>query len=235
MTNKKLSVEEIKAVAEAAITARQKATNAKTALEDAGGTDEVLTEALQKAETEATVAEAAAAALSQAPNPDTSKKAEKLLRKQGIIKRELEKLGVEDDDDEDDEDDEDDIDDAAPVTHGDLKRMQARAARQTAVQMADAIGDEGQREAVRAALKRVVASNNPEEDFDAAVAIASRERNEKILEEDGRRGTVRRVATRTGAAPLVEEVFTPTAEEQMFMRAPFNLGKKEILAARGKA
>lgn len=237
MEQKKLSVEEIKAVAETAIAAKQAVADAKKALEDAGGDDESLIQALKDAETAATAAEAAAKALSQAPtlNGETERKKQKLLRKKGFINKELKSLGVEDEeeDDDDEEEDEDDLD--RPLTHRDLQRIQAKNARKTTLEMADAIEDEDQREAVKAALRMVVATGDPEVDFGNAVAIANRERNDKILEEVGRRGTVRTARTKTGAAARIEAEFTPTADEAVYMRPPFNLTKKDILEARAKA
>lgn len=239
--SKKLSVEETKAVAEAAITARQKATDAKAALESAGGADEALQTALDEAETAATAAEAAATALSQNPNPDDGKdkKIKKLKRKQGFIARELEELGADDEDDEGDDDEEDDVledlEDSTPLTVGAYKRIQAKGARETALQMVKAIEDEEDREAVRAALKSVVVSGDPDADFKKAVAIANADRNSKVLEELARTGNARRAPTRTGAAPKkAAEPFVATALEQSYMKA-FNLTEKDILAAREKA
>src|SRR5262245_43181244 len=93
----KLSVEQIKAVAEAAITARQKASDAKKAADEAGGADEALNNAAAQAEKEATEAVQKAEALSQQPaagdDPENARKRAKLKRKQGIIAQQLKDLG----------------------------------------------------------------------------------------------------------------------------------------------
>lgn len=237
MPNKKLSVEEIKQIAEAAIGARTKANEAKKAAEDAGGADEALNAAVAEADKAAVDAESVAQALSQSPVVDPAKKVTKLLKKQRSISKALKELGVDEDeeDDEGDEDDEDDIgDDDKPVTFGDLKRINASKARKTALDMADAIPDAADKTAVVAALKRLVPSEDPEKDFKEAVAIANVERNSKVLEEVARKGITRTRPTGTGAAPLREEIVELTSEEKKWTRPPFNLSEKEIVAARSK-
>lgn len=235
MPKNTISVEEIKQIAETAINARNAASTAKKAADDAGGTDEALNTAFSEAERVAKEAESKATALShkQAPADDSAKKVNKLKRKREYINLELKELGADDEGDEDDGDDDDEIDDDRPVTHGDLRKMNQKAARESAVSMADAISDEADKAAVKAALAQVVHSGDPEKDFKAAVAIANIERNSKILEEIGRRGVVRRKPTGTGAAPLIEDAFEPTNMEKMYMRPPFSLSKQDILKTRG--
>lgn len=228
-----LSVEEIKAVAEAAITAREAVTIAKAAADAAGGTDEGLNAALGEAERTATDAEQKALALSQNPTfpltPD--KKAAKLLRRRNIINRELSQLGVDPEDEEEDEDE--DLD--KPVTRRELQQMEMGRARTTAQQMAEEISDPLDRAAVLASLDRVVPSGDPTKDFTEAVAIANIARNSKILEEVGRNaGATRNKPTGTGAPPRREEAFIPTTYEQMFM-TKMGLKKEDILKAREKA
>lgn len=233
----KLSVEEIKAVAEAAISARHAADAAKQALEDAGGEDETLKSAYETAELAAKDAHAKTEALSQGPAPaadsDKQRKIEKARRKLGFIKDQLRDLGAEDEE----EDDEEDLDDPdRPVTMADLQRIKAREAAASALQMADTIEDAEDREAVKAALKSVVASGDPQKDFKNAVAIASAERNKVILEEHGRRAKPPAHGMGQGAPARHEEggKFEPTAYEAKFMRAPFNVTKEAIIAARAK-
>lgn len=230
---KNLSVEEIKAVAEAAIRATQKVTDAKKALEDAGGEDDTLKAALAEAEREATEATAKSNALTHQPPVDTSKKIQKLRRKKGFIDKELRDLGVEIED-EDDDDAEEEDDDSQPLTRGDLRRIEAEKAKQTAVQMADAIEDAGDKAAVKDALARIVPSGDPEKDLKAAVAIANADRNSRVLEEFARRPFVRTHPTSPGAGARREEPIVLTQEEKGFMRAPFNMTEKEIIAARQK-
>lgn len=232
----KLSVSEIKAVAEAAITAKYSVDAAKKALEDAGGEDETLKAAVTTAETAYADAKNKADALSQEPVPKlTPEQIAKRKRKIGIIRKELQDAGAADDeDDADDDDDEDNLD--KPITRRELAQIKANEAAQTAVQMADTIADPIAKDAVKAALKRLVPSGNPDQDFTEAVAIANREKNNKVLEELSRKPIV--VQHRSGAgAPLKQDTtgeFTPTAEEAGFMKPPFNLSKEAIIAARPK-
>lgn len=233
MPPKKLSAQEIKAVAEAAITAQQVLTDARAAHE-ADPEDTDLTAALEEAERNATAATAAADALSQdtTPAPDKNKKVEKLQRRRRIIERQLDELGV--DEDEEEEDDEEDLD--KPVTRRDLQRIETQKAAQTAMQMTEQITDADRKAAVVAALKRLVPSGDPQKDFGDAVAIASRERNDAVLVELGRKIAPVRHASGAGApAKAPETEFVPTAQEAAFMRPPFNLTKAGILDARAAA
>lgn len=229
----KLSVQEIKAVAETAISARQKATDAKAAL-DASPDDESLQTTLKEAEEAATDAEAKAEALSQntpPADPEKDKRIAKLKRKRAIITSELNAYGEADEADDDDEDAEDPD---RPITLRDLQRIEAEKAAKNAAQMAEAIQDPAAREAVKSALKIVVPSGDPQTDFKRAVAVASQDKNLKVLEELARKGIPAANNSGAGApARRQEDTFTPTPEEARYMRAPFNLSEKEILAARG--
>ncbi len=219
---------EVRAAAEAAIGARQKATDAKAAADAAGNADEALNDALTVAEQEAVTAEGHALALSQALDTDPKEaRKEKLLRRRKFIDNDLKKLGVDPDGNEDD--DEDELD--KPLTLRDLQAIDAGKARKTAQEMAGAITDSLDRAAVTQALMLVVPSADPEKDFKAAVAIANIDRNSKILEEIQRKPITRTSPTGSGAPPNREEVFTPTAYEQMFMRQ-MGLTKEDILEAR---
>lgn len=235
----KNSVAEIKAVAEAAITARHTADQAKTAMDAADGADEALNTAYAQAEKLALDAKAKADALSQEDieDPEAKRKA-KLLRKQKIIGKELAKLGVDEDDDEDDEDDEDDgdIDPDKPLTLRDINKIEAKKAQLSVQEMVKTISDAGDQAAVREALKSIVPSGDPAADFKKAVAIANSDRNSKVLQEVARKAAPLTRSTGSGAAPLrTEQEFTPTAAEATYMRAPFNLTKEDLLKARAKA
>lgn len=233
---KNISVDEIKAVAGAAVTTRHAADAAKKAWETAAGTDEEssLKAAYDLAETAAEEAKSKADALSQdhAGDPDRKRKVEKLKRKQHFIAEELRTMGESDDDDLDDDDlDEEDLD--KPVTRRDLQKIDAKKASQSALQMADAITDPVAKEAVKSALKRVTPSGDADVDFRDAVAIANSGKNSKILEEIGRRVTPPQHRSGAGApARKVDEEFVPTTTEAGFMRAPFNLSKEDIIKAR---
>lgn len=230
------SVQEIRAVAEAAVTARFAADTAKKQWESAVGSEQeaALKTAYDQAEQAATDAKAKADALSQTPPVDQDKRVSKLKRKKAIIENELRQLGQSDDTDDDDDDDDDAEDPNRPVTFGDLQRIERNKAKETSLSMADAITDPVAKQAVKEALARVVPSGDPAKDFADAVAIANRDKNNKVLEEIGRRRTPVQHASGAGAPPPRPEAeFTPTAMEAAYMRAPFNLSKEDILKARG--
>lgn len=236
----KLSVEEIKAIAEEAIGARARATEAKAAADAAGGIDEALNTAATDAEKLAKEAEAKATALSQnTPDPDLQKKKDKLLRKKHFIERDLKTLGgdVEDDDDEDLDDDADLDDPNTPLTIGVQKRLDARKAKQTLIAIIGEVEDADEKAAIEEALKSIsptLIAQNPQQAFEAARAIANGSRNTKIIGEANRGGTGITRPRGAGSPPRHEGAFEPTAEEAQYMRAPWNLTKEQIIAARGK-
>lgn len=232
----KLSVQEIQAVAEAAITARQAADTAKAAL-TANPDDESLKSAYNAAEQAALDAKAKVDALSQAPTM-TPEEIAKARRRIAIINNDLRKAGVPVDNDNEPEDDDDDLgeDPNRVVTYADLQRIERNKASQSAKQMAETISDPLAKQAVIAALGDIKASGNPEKDFKNAVAIASQDKNLKVLEEIGRRPAPVQHRSGSGAPPRPEgQAFEPSAEEAMYMRPPFNLSKEKILEARTKA
>lgn len=228
----------MKAVAEAAVTAKQKATDARKAADEAGGTDEELNALAETAEAESKEASAKAdEALSQnrpEVDPDKEKKKAKLKRKQGIIARQLAELGETDTEDEDDE--EDDLDDPErPLTVGDLQRIEANKAKKTAAEMARAIEDPEAAKAVEDALKRVIASGDPLKDFQDAVAIASATKNSQVLEEIRRKGPPQRHRSGAGAPPKgPEPEFVMSEEERKFVSQGW-LTEAEVKAARKAA
>lgn len=226
---------EAKAVAEAAIAARTKATDAKKAADDAGGVDEDLNSTAQTAEKEATDAEEAATNLSQKLKGD---KVDKLKRRQHFIKKELEELGEAGADDED-LDDPDEIDPNKPLTLNDLRKIEAKKAKNTAVELAESLTDPAERAATLEALTTHVnpqlVASNPQQAFEAARSIANGTRNARIREEAGRGGSGTPRAHGAGApAPRQDEEPEFTAQEKGFMRPPFSMTKEEILKARGK-
>lgn len=231
----KLSVEEIKAVAETAISAKTAVATAKAAL-DADPENQTLKSALTTAEAAATDAQTKADALSQSSQL-SPKQISKMLRKKAIIEKTLQDAGVAADDEDDEDDEDDDLEDEdldKPLTRRDLNRIDKAKASKTAVQMAEAIPDVLARDAVKQALSRVVASGDPEKDFQDAVAIASREKNSKVLEELRRKPTAPQHRSGSGAPARQEgAAFEPTSEEAKFMRPPFNLTEKDIIKARG--
>jgi hypothetical protein len=240
----KKSVTEIRQIAEAAITARYAATDAKKAWEDAGSPDGDLKTAYENAEAAATEAKSQADALSQDDGGDDSKKkkaAEKIKRKMQYLKKDLKDLGVSDDDDDSDEDSgdddlDDDIDLDKPLTLGDLQRIEAKKAKNAASDMANAIEDPIARQAVKDALKRITPSGDAEQDYRDALAIANASKNSKILEELMRKPTPPQHRSGSGAparqAKQDDADIEFTAEEKGYLKPPFNLTKEAVIAAR---
>lgn len=175
--------------------------------------------------------------VAQAPSQETKRtEAEKAafsLRKNAERAQELgldpaEILGVKTHISTNDEDE-----DSKPVTVGMLRDIQKQDARQSALQMADDIADEDTRTAVKDALsKRVAPSGNAEDDFRFALGAVSASKNTQIIQELNRYAPPKRTAAGGSMPAYVEEEFVPTAEEQVFMRPPYNVSKEKIIEAR---
>lgn len=126
--------------------------------------------------------------------------------------------------------------DSKPVTVGMLRDIQKKDAQKSALELADSIEDEDTKNTVKQYLSdNIKPSGNAEGDFKIALAAASASKNKQVLEEISRYGTPKRTAAGGSAAAHVEEEFTPTAEEQAFMRPPYSLSREKIIAARKAA
>lgn len=217
---------------------------AKTAAEAAGGTDD----ALNKAQTDAEAALATAKTSSDpvATELDAEKnrakrteadKAEFTLRKQAERAKTLgldpaKILGITatadtvlDDDD----------DDSKPMTRGDWKREEANRASKTALEMANEITDENERNLTIEYLGRVKPSGNPTEDLRFARMAVNGVKSGLILEEVGRRGKPAGHSSGSGgpaASGGDSGTFVPTANEAALMKPPFNLTQADVIKAR---
>lgn len=130
-------------------------------------------------------------------------------------------------------DDEDEIDDNTPVTFGKLKELQKREGTKSALQMADSIQDEQERNEVKTLLStRITSSGNAEADLALARNAVNSEKNRQMAEEANRRTRPTRTAAGGSAPGKTEDRFEPTAEEALFMQAPYNVPKAKILEAR---
>lgn len=127
-------------------------------------------------------------------------------------------------------------DDNAPVTVGQLKDMQRRDGQKKAIDLAEALEDETEREDVKKILSDTIKpSGNPETDLASARAIANVTKNARITEELARKGIANRTAPGgSGGSRPVDGVFEPTAEEATFMQPPYNLTQAQVLEARKK-
>lgn len=126
-----------------------------------------------------------------------------------------------------------DLDDDKPMTVGDFKKLEQKKAQQTAVQMADDIDDEDERELVKHHISHTIkSSGNPAEDLKNARAIVNSTKNSQIIEEVSRKRDAKSFSSAAGVgAKKADEVFTPTRDEEDMMRA-FGLTEKEVLKAR---
>lgn len=124
--------------------------------------------------------------------------------------------------------------DNAPVTVGMLKKIEQEKAAKTAINLAnEQITDDTERELTLHHLEHSVKpSGNPEEDLRKARAIVNEVKNRQIVEEITRKQTPNRTSKNNGAPASFEGEFIPTAEEQMYMRAPWNLSVEAIKKAR---
>lgn len=127
----------------------------------------------------------------------------------------------------------DDLDDDKPLTVKDLKNFRREEAKSTAINMAEDIDDEDERELVKHHLSNTIKpSGNAAEDLKNARAIVNSAKNGQIIEEVTRRREPKNHASGAGAGgKKQDDVFTPTAEEANFMRT-FGLTEKDILNAR---
>lgn len=127
------------------------------------------------------------------------------------------------------------IDDDTPVTVGMLDKLKREQGKKTALDLAESIEDETERELAKHYIQsRIVPSGNAEEDLKLARAAINSIKNSQIAEELARKGTPGK-GTGSSQPAKHEAVFTPTPEESVFMNAPYNLSKQDILNARTKA
>ena len=152
-------------------------------------------------------------------------KAEKLLFTKKRIDEQLKELGIDEEPQEQDD---------QPVTVGMLKKMQAETAQKTALDLANEVSNETERELLIYHLENTIRSTgNPQEDFKLAQGLVNAVKNQQIIEESLRKPPVRSHPTGNGAPAKevkIEEEFTP--EEQAYMKPPFNLSKEKILEIR---
>jgi len=138
-------------------------------------------------------------------------------------------LGIEKEVDIEDEDDK-------PVTLGMLKKMQQETASKTALQLAEEISNETERELAKWHLQNTIKSTgNPAKDFELSLSLVNAVKNKQILEEIGRKGPAKTHSSGSSAPAKTEgNEIELTKDELAFMNPPFNLSKEEILKARKK-
>lgn len=129
------------------------------------------------------------------------------------------------------------IDRDAPVTMGMLEDMQKDRSQKTALQLADEIPDQYERDLTKKYLtERVKPTGDAYEDLRFARLAVNSVKSGQILEEVGRAGQARGFGSGAGAPPAsIQKEPEFTALEQSYMKPPFSLSKEQILAARPKA
>lgn len=129
------------------------------------------------------------------------------------------------------------LDKDAPLTVGMYEQMQKDRAQKTALQLADDIGDENERELTKHYLtNRIVSSGDPQADLQLAKGMVNSVRNSQILEETARATAAKAHASGAGAPPKREQnggELTPA--ELPFTKAPYNMSKEQVIAARPKS
>ena len=153
-------------------------------------------------------------------------KAEKLLYTKNRIDQQLKELGIDDEPEEDD--------DSKPMTVGDFKKLQAQTATKTALDLANEVNNETERELLKYHLENTIRSTgNPQEDFRLAQSLVNSVKNSQIIEETLRKPRTQSASTGSGApAKQVQPEEELSTAEQMYMRPPWNLSKADILDAR---
>lgn len=133
------------------------------------------------------------------------------------------------------EDTEEENEDDKPLTIGMYKQIQSQASQKTALQLADEIQNDTERELTKFHIENTIKSTgNPSEDLRLARMLVNSVKNTKILEELNRKGTPSSHSSASGApAKDVEVKGDLTTEELAFMKPPFNLTKEQIIKARG--
>lgn len=153
-------------------------------------------------------------------------RAEKLLYSKKRIDEQLKELGI--------EEEESDDEDSKPVTLGMLKKIQTQSSTKTALELADDIPNEVERELTKHYLEnRITLSGNAQEDFEVAQTLVNAKKNRQITEEILRKPQARTQSSGNGApARVAKPEDELTAEEVLYTRAPWNMSKADIVKAR---
>lgn len=123
-------------------------------------------------------------------------------------------------------------DDDTPLTVGMLKKFQQENASKTALQSAEEISNETERELVKYHLQNTIKSTgNPAEDLKLARGLVNSIKNSQIIEEVSRRPQAKTHSSASGVDANQEKEIVLTPDEQQMMKIA-GLSVKEILQAR---
>lgn len=125
--------------------------------------------------------------------------------------------------------------DDTPVTVGTLRKMTLESSRKTALQLAEEIPDQHERELTIRYLSRIIPSEDPQEDLRLARQAVNGVKHGMMAEEAGRQAEVKRHGSGAGAPPKqANPEGELEANEIPFTRPPFNLTREQIIAKRPK-
>lgn len=129
----------------------------------------------------------------------------------------------------------DSLSDDTPLTVGAFRQLQKEDAKKTALQLADDIEDEGERNEVKTILeKRIVPSTDPHADLALARSAVNARRTAMLSEDDARKIQAKQTASGGSADGRHEDQFVPTETESVMMAHPYNLTQAEVIAARNR-
>lgn len=126
-------------------------------------------------------------------------------------------------------------DDDKPLTIGQFKKFQSTSAAQTALQKADEIDNETERELVKYHLQNTIRSTgNPTEDLRIARTLVNASKNAKILEEVSRKPAAKSYSSSGGADAKFDAMAGAelTETEKKFLGRPWKMTKEQIIKAR---
>jgi len=115
------------------------------------------------------------------------------------------------------------------------RKEKQKEVQKTALQFADELEDANDKALVTEYLtKRIVPSENAQDDFRLALGAVNALKNKQIVEEVMRRSSPRVTASGGSSPARTEAQFEPTTEEAVLMRPPYSLSKELVIASRGK-
>lgn len=123
--------------------------------------------------------------------------------------------------------------DDKPVTLGMLKKMQQESATKSALELANDIPNETERELAKWHLENTIRSTgNPSKDLELALNQVNAVKNKQILEELSRKGTTKTFSTATSAPANQNNDAVELTQEEKTLMSFGNLTVEEVLKAR---
>lgn len=126
-------------------------------------------------------------------------------------------------------------DDEKPMTVGQFKKFQQDNASRSALQLADSIESETERELVKFHIQNTIRpTGNPNEDLRLARTLTNAAKNAKIMEESNRKVAPKTYSSGGSADAKYDPVGSQelTKAEQRFLLKPYKMTKEQIIKAR---